>query len=49
MLGIETDFRTARPHPSRIPRRRLESVSHYDDPSQIAALADEADEADLAL
>jgi hypothetical protein len=30
-------------------RQRLESVSHYDEPSQIAALADEADDVDLAL
>jgi hypothetical protein len=30
-------------------RQRLESVGHYDDPSQIATLADEADEVDLAL
>jgi hypothetical protein len=30
-------------------RQKLESISHYDEPSQIAALADEADEVDLGL
>jgi hypothetical protein len=30
-------------------RQKLESVTHYNDPGQIAVLADEADEVDLAL